>query len=332
MLQNWSDKVNMNKTILALAFLSAPALAAASDKVIYGTDDRLDYYQADAGMRRLADSVVSLWKASDVQPAVDGSFRLATANYGELMGLCQAEPFREQPIGAFCSGSLVGKNLVMTAGHCIKSEDDCANTMFVFGFGLKTAGAQPAAARAADVYSCKKIVKRYLEEGYGALGPDYALVELDRPAEGKAVLPVSRGAALKKGDEIFVIGHPSGLPVKVAAGATVRDPSPDGYFVANLDTYGGNSGSAVFNARTGLVEGILVRGENDFVYKDGCRVSNVVPAEGGRGEDVTKVSELSQVIPKGEEETTAVNVQAPEAPAPAAPGRVEAMVKALGSK
>lgn len=319
----------MGNIILALALLSAPALAAASDKVIYGTDDRLDYYQADAAMRRLADSVVSLWKAPDVQPAESGSFRLATANYGEVMGLCQAEPFREQPIGAFCSGSLVGKNLVMTAGHCIKSEADCANTRFVFGFGLKTPGDQPGSAPASDVYSCKKIVKRYLDTSYGALGPDYALVELERPAEGRKALAVNRGAGPGKGDAIFVIGHPSGLPLKIAGGATVRDSSPAGYFVANLDTYGGNSGSAVFNSRTGLIEGILVRGENDFVYKDGCQVSNVVTSDGGRGEDVTKVSELTQSIPK-EAAGLVEEILVPDPSAAADSGAVAALEEALG--
>ena len=310
----------MRNIIVVLALLSGPLPAVASDKVIYGTDDRLDYYQADGSMRRLADSVVSLWKAPDVQPAEGGAFRLATANYGEIMGLCQAEPFREQPIGAFCSGSLVGNNLVMTAGHCIKSEDDCANTKFVFGFGLKAAGAQPGSAPASDVHSCKKIVKRYLDTSYGALGPDYALVELDRPAEGRKPLAVNRGAGPRKGDAIFVIGHPSGLPLKIAGGATVRDPSPAGYFVANLDTYG---------ARTGLIEGILVRGENDFVYKDGCQVSNVVPADAGRGEDVTKVSELTQSIPK-EAAGLLEAILVPDPPVAADSGAVAALEKALG--
>ncbi|MEK7233144.1 MAG: S46 family peptidase [Elusimicrobiota bacterium] len=38
--------------------------------------------------------------------------------------------------------------------------------------------------------------------------------------------------------------------------------SNPGFFVANLDTYGGNSGSAVFNVETNLVEGILLRSES----------------------------------------------------------------------
>ncbi len=52
------------------------------------------------------------------------------------------------------------------------------------------------------------------------------------------------------------------------------------FFVANLDTYGGNSGSPVVDARTYVVEGILVRGEDDFVQNDGCYVSLVCPDAG----------------------------------------------------
>jgi hypothetical protein len=64
------------------------------------------------------------------------------------------------------------------------------------------------------------------------------------------------------------------------------------YFRANLDTYGGNSGSAVFDANTGVVEGILVRGENDFVTRGSCRATNYCPANGCRGEDVTHITNV----------------------------------------
>jgi hypothetical protein len=68
--------------------------------------------------------------------------------------------------------------------------------------------------------------------------------------------------------------------------------------VANLDTYGGNSGSPVFNATNHQVEGILVRGENDFVTNGSCYVSLVCPTTGCRGEDVTRCSEWAGKVPK----------------------------------
>ena len=68
--------------------------------------------------------------------------------------------------------------------------------------------------------------------------------------------------------------------------------------MANLDTYGGNSGSPVFNAQNNKVEGILVRGETDFVSNGQCNVSLVCPSTGCRGEDVTRATVWSAKVPK----------------------------------
>ena len=95
---------------------------------------------------------------------------------------------------------------------------------------------------------------------------------------------------------MVVIGHPTGIPTKISDGAKVRMLATK-YFVANLDTYGGNSGSAVLNAQSGEVEGILVRGENDYVPAEGrdCQVSNHCTNEGCRGEDVTYITNVKGI-------------------------------------
>jgi V8-like Glu-specific endopeptidase len=209
------------------------------------------------------------------------------------MNLCQNEPFYEQPIGAFCSGSLVGPDLMMTAGHCIRSQSSCETTTFVFGYGVEEQGQYPTKAKSSDVYRCKTLIQR-MEIGDGA---DFALVKVDRVVTDRNPLPINRSANISNGTPLVVIGHPSGLPTKISDGANVRAADRNGFFVANLDTYGGNSGSAVFNTLTGLVEGILVRGEQDFVYRGGCAVSNRCASDGCRGEDVTKITELSKYIP-----------------------------------
>ncbi|HAU89128.1 MAG TPA: serine protease, partial [Elusimicrobia bacterium] len=80
--------------------------------------------------------------------------------------------------------------------------------------------------------------------------------------------------------------------------AKVRDFSKSGYFVADLDTFGGNSGSPVFNTRTKKIEGILVRGDEDFLDSPaGCTTMATYEQTGGRGEDVTKISEVEKYIP-----------------------------------
>jgi V8-like Glu-specific endopeptidase len=274
-------------------------------KTIYGKDNRIDYFQASPEMKTLADSVVSLWKSADVQyEQLSKSYVLKTRKFADVVNLAPEERFREQPKGAFCSGSLVAKDIIMTAGHCITTEEQCKDTKFIFGFAIKKDGVMPLKIPEGDVYSCKKIVAKFMgdepdpsnPEGQN-LGADYALVQIDKAAKNRTPLKINRKQKIENGTSLFVIGHPVGLPLKIADDASVRDASPQGYFVANLDTFGGNSGSPVFNAKTKLVEGILVRGDTDFDQGENGAISHVNPQNGGRGEDVTKISVLANLIP-----------------------------------
>lgn len=295
----------------AAVLLLLPALPFCDEgKSIYGEDDRKDFFAMSSGMKDLAESVVSMWR-SDSVIAEGSGFRLKTTPFSEKYfgagdELCPDEPFADQPIGAFCSGTLVGEDLILTAGHCITSEDRCKDTRFVFGFAVTSrSGEATTAVPAENVYSCGSIVKRAVETGphpshpfAQVHGADYALIKLDRRVTGREPLPVNRGADLKRGDGIFVIGHPVGLPVKLAGGSSVRDFDRDGFFVADLDTFGGNSGSAVFNASTRKIEGILVRGDRDFdLSPAGCVTMATYAQAGGRGEDVTKIDVISSLIP-----------------------------------
>jgi len=292
--------------------LSAPQKTfgyGAATKNIYGDDDRLDYYQAAPAMRLLADSVVSLWSSEQVQ-LKNGEYQLETIEFGKDMNLCPGEQFREQPTGAFCSGTLVGEDIIMTAGHCITNKIRCADTKFVFGYNIpEEGGAARTTVPAKDLYSCKRIIKRNLGKKLGIISlainaagrraPDYALVQLDRKVTDRAPLAVNRAGDAKPGDSLFTIGHPVGLPVKIAGSAIVRrDTYQTAYLTTDLDAFGGNSGGAVFNADTNLIEGIVVRGEPDFMDSPaGCRVVRRLRQDQGFGTDVTKISMLREYIP-----------------------------------
>jgi hypothetical protein len=176
----------------------------------------------------------------------------------------------------------------------VKSAADLATIRFVFGFRMIDAQQARTSFAADDVYAGARLIGRQLAPD----GTDWALVKLDRAVVGRS--PVKARTAGKVGNRqsLFVIGHPCGLPQKYAPGARVRDNTPAPFFVANLDTYGGNSGSPVFNARNGKVEGVLVRGENDFVSNGTCFVSLVCPTTGCRGEDVTRATVWTAELPQ----------------------------------
>lgn len=209
--------------------------------------------------------------------------------------LCPEEPFGHEPVfPAACSAFLVAPDVVVTAGHCLRRADMCPAVAFAFGVAYDGPSRDPGQLRPDDVYFCREI----LEQVAGREGPDYAIVRLDRPVAGRAPLPLRRSGRIAEDEELVLIGNPLGLPTKIAAGGEVLDDAPEGFFKASTDSYGGGSGSAVLGAHSGLVEGVLARGEEDFVQSGDCWVSKVCP-EGGspcRGEDVTRGAELAAAL------------------------------------
>ena len=270
-------------------------LAQDRQRVVYGVDDRKDIYQVkNAKVRKAADAVVAIVKASDLEADGHGGWRLATSSYKDEFRLCSNETFSSQPLGCFCSGFLVGPDVVATAGHCVKNNADLATMRFVFGFRMVDLSTPRTSFAANDVYEGAALIGRKLT----STQTDWALIRLARAVVGRSPVAFRTAGKIAAAQKLFVIGHPCGLPQKYAPGASVRDNTPAAFFVANLDTYGGNSGSPVFNATNHKVEGILVRGENDFVKSGSCFVSLVCPTTGCRGEDVTRASEWAGKVPR----------------------------------
>ncbi len=187
--------------------------------------------------------------------------------------LCKEERFIDQLSVGNCSGFLVAPNKLVTAGHCIMNQSDCDSNRWVFDFKEGT-----TSFKRNNVYSCKRIIKqKYIYTNREV--SDYAIIELDRNVEGRTPLAYRKGGMVPKEAPLLVIGHPLGLPMKITDGgkvASMNDVEQEhkirswflrrNYFTANLDTYGGNSGSPVFNQKSGQVEGILIQGADDFTY------------------------------------------------------------------
>jgi V8-like Glu-specific endopeptidase len=271
----------------------APSTGTDKQPVVYGIDNRTDVYaHADATLRaRAQQSTVALMNPSDFNATNPNNVTFNASTLRSAYNLCPTERFLEDLTPAFCSGTLIDDDLVLTAGHCITSASACTNTRFVFNFyrtGLTTM--QPVTT--ADIFSCQSIVVRQQATVNGR-NLDYAIVRLDRPAAPRFVpAPVRAGnSALAVGATVTVIGSGSGIPFKIDAGGVVRDARSAtlDYFVASTDTFGGNSGSGVYEMGGYTVAGILVRGETDYRSNGSCSVVNVCTETGCRGEDITYV-------------------------------------------
>jgi hypothetical protein len=267
-------------------------LLRVRQRAIYGTDDRKETYQKPLPhAAQLVAGSLAIVEASDLSHSAKG-WLLRTTPFQTKYRLCSSEPFARQPVGCFGSGVLVAPDVVATAGHCVKGAADLEQVRFVFGFAL-TAQDEPRTIFADDdVYDGKALIgRRYTPDR-----TDWALVRLDRRVVGRVPVPFRKSGKIADDDPVFVVGHPCGLPQKIAAGARVGQNAIDSHFSANLDTYGGNSGSPVFGAKSLQLEGLLVRGQTDFIPVGDCYVSQVFPSTGAGGEDVTRVTEFASLI------------------------------------
>jgi V8-like Glu-specific endopeptidase len=273
--------------------------AAQAPKIIYGNDDRYESEEyPDALFRDLAKSTAGMVRNSSLteergsiltdNSEPTGMFTFN--NYRTLertMNTCSTERFSKQVTLPRCSGFLVAPDVLVTAGHCVTNQYDCQNYSWVFDY---VKGTEKISKK--NVYKCKKIISRKQTMGIFAT-KDYAVIKLDRIAENRTPLKFRKKGSVKTGDELVVIGHPSGLPLKIADGAEVTKKRWN-FFYANLDTYGGNSGSAVFNRKTGEVEGILIQGATDYVRNGSCNVSNRT-ANSNAKEKVFKITKVKGI-------------------------------------
>jgi hypothetical protein len=269
------------------------SLGEIAEEVVYGTDDRMDVYaHPDATLRaRAQQATVALMSPSVINTTNPNNVTFNAPNLQEDRNLCSTERFLDDPTPAFCSGTLIDDDLVLTAGHCITRTRDCLNTRFVFNF-YRTSETTLQTVTTADIFSCTSIVARAQSSTKSGV-LDYAIVRIDRPATPRFTpAPVRKGLIpLSLGQNVAVIGSPTGIPFKIDAGGTVRDPrsATVDFFEATTDTFGGNSGSGVYETGTYTLAGILVRGEVDYRSNGTCNVVNTCSETGCSGEDSTYV-------------------------------------------
>ncbi len=283
--------------------------------IIYGDDDRLDLYECtDQGLEDLADNVVvALMDSADitcndgnctpVMPQSLADWYLSENPIGSGKPICSNERFIDQLTLGFCSGVMVGPDLIATAGHCLTNHSDCQNTTFVFGYKMLDANTPVITFPEDDVYYGVEIVA-HSEDESGIWTDDWAIIRVDRTIVGHEPTPIRRTGVVEEGDPVVTIGHPTGLPTKIEPGGIVVDAREGllDFFLSNSDTFGGNSGSGVWSgdgSRRELI-GILVRGELDFETDsiNSCDRAIRCPDSGCPGwEKVIRSTEFADYVP-----------------------------------
>ena len=159
-----------------------------------------------------------------------------------------------------CTGTLIGPDTVLCAGHCTQDATNlsAASGSVTFDFQTNCDGTRPAGYNP-RFYKVNKIIRAHFIS-VGSL--DYSLLQLKTPVVGIAPIPM-RPDLPAVNDPVFEVHHPQAITKKVSArhtGAPARIssmPFQSGfrYLIANCDLTGGSSGSALFDM-SGQIIGI----------------------------------------------------------------------------
>lgn len=308
------------KQLLVLTLMSLFVVTAHSaTKVVYGTDNRQDIHEVSNSLhKKLAQSTAGMIDVRHFKKASRPNFfdLVNTDTLENAMNVCASESFSQQQVAPNCSGFLVGPDTLVTAGHCYKSgrdpKDVCKGFAWVFGYDMKSASHNPTRdIPLQNVYLCKSVIAAELN---GTM--DYAVIKLDRAVIGREPLKFRNAGKVSNSTSLVVIGHPTGLPTKVSPAGKVTRNTQSTTFSTTLDTFAGNSGSAVFDAATGLVEGILIQGKNDYMPSKinderSCQVVNKCDDNGNScasgdeygnvqyGEVVFRIETIAKVLHRG---------------------------------
>jgi hypothetical protein len=275
----------MKITIFLLLFSN---LLLAGQKAIYGKDHREDWYQIqDIKLQEIAKSTAALINNSDI--INQGNFSIISSPSLRGLGYCPDEKFVQQITAAKCTGFLISENLMLTSANCIKTLKDCEESSWVFDYRLKFKQDKGNVISNDSIYKCIEIIERKSDI---LTQNNFALIKLERNVYDRAPLQIRKNKSVKKGTSLYSIGHSFGLPTKIIENAKVIK-SLDKFFIANIDSGFGSSGSPVINSKDHVVEGILVQNQLDTINQRGCKT--MYELNDSRGESITYTANIISI-------------------------------------
>lgn len=277
---------------------------------LYGQDDRvsvLEIPDSHAQYRNMIGSVAMIVNKNEV--SIDYQSQTIMFDKADTIAnrynFCPSERFAHEISVGVCTGFFVGKNIMVTAGHCVAEENSSAflGRKDLLSYAIFDYHESAKSTLLSNVYNL-----RILEHTYAGHAEDWAIVELtpvlinSDDLKHRTPIKYRRQGNVAKSVTLSALGHPTGLPMQLAKSGRIISNSSFN-ILAEIDSAGGGSGSPVFNDQTLEVEGIYVRTHDSSVEMtgDNCRRYSVCIASDNNscvGSALTRITDISEKLDK----------------------------------
>ena len=201
----------------------------------------------------------------------------------QRFNLCGNIPFSTQPSVGIGTAFITDKTTMMTAAHVMN--EPVERYAIVFGFELNNQlGIVDHIIHKTNIFFPKTKL-----QSLAAL--DVMTFEVDRPFD-RLPLTMGNSRQLAEGHEVYMIGHPAGIPKKITANAGIMDNQHPQYFYTSLDSFRGNSGAPVFDFYNNTVIGVMVSGGLDYTFTGDCYELNICSGGDCPGEKVIRMESI----------------------------------------
>lgn len=287
-------KIPVFLVLIFTAFLqTSQAKSDLGVDAIYGLDNRVDGSAITEKNLIQLKSAIGLMVSKDQVETGLLTSKIKATPMTESVNACKDVRYSNELTIQSCTAFLIAPDLMATAGHCIQEAIDCENKIIAFDVNEASQKGDHYKVLNSNIFECQEVVAQSFNDS-----GDYSVFRLKKKPR-RASLQLRTKGELTAKEKVLMLGHPLGQPLKLSPAVSPTDLTNPLLFKAPLNSFVGNSGSPVINARTLKVEGILVNGAEDFLLDEinQCYRFQVHEVKAGTGEGVSRISEILPFLP-----------------------------------